>query len=269
MKLNLKMIAIAAALVASGGAHADLVSGADGNGSFAVYAFNIDTKAYYIRDLGVVMQDFLPSAATVGAGEAFGAAPTFVTPSTGYNLTSANPSGAGSFTTWLTGQDTTKIRWAAVATDGQSNDSTDLARFITTSTAVNPSATNGQVDGAATTLDGLATLFGTNTLVKTGTNFGILSNGGLPTTLSTLGSSAGLYYFTRTTDAGALSTQATRVRYGNADNFATVSLNTAGVFTYDLAPVSAVPVPAAAWLMGSGLLAIGGMVRRRKAAAKA
>jgi len=45
-----------------------------------------------------------------------------------------------------------------------------------------------------------------------------------------------------------------------------VTLASNGDLTY-VAP-SAVPVPAAAWLLGSGLLAMGGAIRRRKAAAQ-
>jgi hypothetical protein len=44
-----------------------------------------------------------------------------------------------------------------------------------------------------------------------------------------------------------------------------VTLAANGDFTYALAPVSAVPVPAAAWLFGSGLLSFGAFVRRRTA----
>ncbi|MDL2338957.1 MAG: choice-of-anchor E domain-containing protein [Pseudomonadota bacterium] len=41
-----------------------------------------------------------------------------------------------------------------------------------------------------------------------------------------------------------------------------------GIFTvrYDYDPVSAVPVPAAAWLLGSGLVSLGATLRRRRAA---
>lgn len=45
------------------------------------------------------------------------------------------------------------------------------------------------------------------------------------------------------------------------------SATAGGVFTirYDYDPVSAVPVPAAAWLLGSGLVSLGAMRRRRRA----
>ena len=82
----------------------------------------------------------------------------------------------------------------------------------------------------------------------------------------TLGSSASLFYASQG-DGTAGASQV--IRYGNAGNFATLTLAANGDLTYSLAPeaVAAVPLPAAAWLMGAGLMAMGGMVRRRKAAA--
>jgi hypothetical protein len=44
-------------------------------------------------------------------------------------------------------------------------------------------------------------------------------------------------------------------------------LSTSGDLTYTIAGVSAVPLPAAVWLLGSGLLGLAGIGRRKKAAA--
>ena len=64
-----------------------------------------------------------------------------------------------------------------------------------------------------------------------------------------------------------------RTDLNNPGYYNTYSTNRAnyGDGPYSLAPanVAAVPLPAAAWLMGAGLLGIGGMVRRRRAAAAA
>jgi len=98
------------------------------------------------------------------------------------------------------------------------------------------------------------------------TNLGIGSG-----TLGTLGNASGLYYFARTQGTLANSTPANATQFANSLNVAQITLESDGDFTYVLAPaaVSAVPVPAAAWLLGSGLMGIGGMIRRRKAAAQA
>jgi hypothetical protein len=85
--------------------------------------------------------------------------------------------------------------------------------------------------------------------------------------LALLDQAASLFYFSRSTGTGSTTIAATGTRFGNATGFATVKLASNGDFSYTLAgaPVSAVPVPAAAWLFGSGLLAFGAFVRRRAA----
>ena len=69
MKLKLKMIAIAAAMASlAGTAHADLTTGSTvNNGSFSLLVFNTVTRDWYIRDLGFLINSFLPSTITTTA----------------------------------------------------------------------------------------------------------------------------------------------------------------------------------------------------------
>lgn len=274
MKLKLKMIAAAVALVsAAGGANAALQPASSGNGSLALYAFNTVTRDYYIRDLGFLMNDFLPTGVTTATGD--GAVSGTRTPEAGLTLngsTAPNFSDA-SFSSWLSGQTASDIRWAVTATDSNGSSLTNLKRAIVSSVNPNETSTNGMIDNFVSTAQagGLAGLFGSATLSATGTGatdafdnaFGYGND-----SLASLGESAGLFYFARSTGTGSSGAAATSVRYGNSLNFASITLEADGDVVY-VQPPAAVPVPAAVWLLGSGLLGLGGMVRRRKAAAQA
>lgn len=273
-KITLRLVAAAAALVAATSAHADLTGFNTGNGSLTLYAYNTVTRAYYIRDTGMLLNDFLPSSVTTAAGD--GGVTGTRTPEAGLTLNSStNASFAdASFSSWLTGQTTSDIRWALVAGDSLSTGG-GVQRLLSTSALANVVVSNGQVGNAVGganigNLPGLAGAFGLSTSATSGAPTWMTSNGGIgANTLASLDQGVGLYYFARNT--GSTAVQSTTTRFGNTTGYAVVTLEADGDLTYVLAgePVSSVPVPAAAWLLGSGLLGLGGMVRRRKAAAQA
>jgi hypothetical protein len=286
MKLNLKMIAAAVALVTAGGANAAFVAPntANSGSSVAVLAFNTATRAYYIRDLGYVLNSFMPSSVTTLATDGTGGAATTgdKSPSTGLTLDSTtNPStfADASFGTWLAGQTQTDIRWVTIATDSLSAAANGVSRFISSSAVSVAGFTNGQVTNyvGGANGGGLATLFGAAGLSMSGTGLGVWAdtNGGLgANTLSTLGQASNLYYAARSAATGPAGNAATVTQFGNAQNFAQVTLDASGNFSYVLAAEQggtpgAVPVPAAAWLLGSGIMALAGAARRKKAAAQA
>ena len=285
MKLNLKMIAVAAAMVATGSAHADLVgtNTAAGNSSLALVAFNTLTNAYYVRDLGFTLNSFLPSSITTAAGDGIAGVPVTgdKSPEAGLTLNKTNTASFSdaAFGTWLAGQTASAVRWTVSAGDALSTSFQGVARLLLAATGpFSPAVTNGSVRTAVGSANGNTGLVQQNPVMglsTTGTTVLASYTGNLllqPNTLSSLDVAANLYYFVATTIGGASSTAATATQFGNSAGFATLTLASSGDLTYSLAaaaPPAAVPVPAAMWLMGSGLVGIGGMIRRRKAAAQA
>ena len=148
----------------------------------------------------------------------------------------------------------------------------NVPRLITSSATAGLTATNSQVTNYAASgnAGGLFSFFGTGGLSVTGagnaapawdTNFGLGA-----TSLGLLDQAMNLFYFIRTVGTGSSTGAATGGAYANSLNQASVTLASNGDFSYSLAPagVATVPLPAAAWLLGAGLLGIGGFVRRRR-----
>ncbi|MEI7464875.1 MAG: VPLPA-CTERM sorting domain-containing protein [Burkholderiales bacterium] len=273
MKFNLKLIAVAAAMVAASSAHADLANNSSGNSSLALVAFNQTTGSYYVRDLGYTLNTFLPNSVTTTATDGGGSAVSGnKTPGSGLNITWA----AGTFSSWLTDQTSGTIAWTVAAGDGLTAAGTsNLSRALVAATGGAPSnITNNVVRNAVSTsagVSGLATQNndGTSWYDKTGaTVIGTFTANNGFNGLNSLNTAANLYYYVTTAGTGASTTAANGSTFANSLYTATLTLASSGVLTYDLQPaVSAVPLPAAAWLMGAGLVGLGGMVRRRKAAA--
>ena len=276
MKFNLKMIAAAAALVAVSSAHADFAgNNTAGTGStFALVAFNTTTGSYYARDLGYTLNSFLPSSVTTSAPD--GGVTGTQTPEAGNTITWA----AGTFSSWLAGQTSGAIAWTVAAGDNLiAGGATNQARaLVALSAAPAVTVTNTLVRGAVTNANGVGGLANQNFVGSpfydtTGNTVipSFFNNNGFGVgTLNSLNAAASLFYYSTTAATGSSTTAANVSSFSNSLNTATLTLASSGVLTYDLQPaVSPVPLPAAAWLMGSGLVGLAGMFRRRKAAAAA
>jgi hypothetical protein len=285
MKLNFKAVAAAAAMLAATAAHADFVTGSvpgtTGSSTLGVLAWNTVTGAYYLRDTGFTLNTFLPSngSTITPTGEL---TPVYdKTPTTGLSLTAGNTTNFAdaSFATWLASTTAADVRWTVVASDRSGTSTTNRFRQIG---AVNDDVSfstpsNGTLDNQTTQINGLAGVF---TLSTTGTlstsilaaaNGSFINQGTNGSLSSALDDDANLYYWTRSTNTGSTAAATNQIQYGNGAGFARVTLESDGDFSYVLAPesVTAVPLPAAAWMLGAGLLSLGGTARRRKAASKA
>lgn len=279
MRFNFKTTVAAVAMVAAGSAQADLtgfnaINGGLG-GSVALYAFNTKTGNYYVRDTGFLLNSFVPNSVTTLTGD--GGITGDKTPSTGLTLDKVSTTSFSdtAFSLWYSGQTVTDVFWALVGGDSLSAGANGVSRVLTTGAANGLALTDGQVTNAVAgaNIGNLKTLTGTMGL-STSSNMGapawMSTNGGL-NTLTQLGQGASLYYAARSAQSGSSILPANVTEFANGAGSALVTLAVNGDLSYVLAPeaVGAVPVPAAAWLLGTGLMAMGGMARRRRASEKA
>ena len=280
MKLKFKRVAIATALASlAGGAQADLTSGSVvNNGSFSLMAFNTVTRDWYIRDLGYFINDFVPTGITTSVAD--GGIVGDKSPEAGLTIDGSVKSNFSdvSFASWFSAQTATDVRWMVGAYDQISSATTgSQRRVIISSKNVAEDFFNANLDSIVGTgnYGGLSAYFNPATLSKTGVGMNASADTGLQSglnlnTLGTVGDSQSLFYAVRSAFTGSSSNSATVTAYGNSGGLATLMLAANGELTYSLAAgqvTAPVPLPAAAWLMGAGLIGIGGMVRRRRAAA--
>lgn len=301
MKLKLKIIAVAAAMASlAGSANADLTSGTtQNNGSFSLLAFNTATLDWYIRDLGFLINTFLPTGVTTSvtdANQGVNSGSTVSgdkTPAAGLTLAGAAAGVPGAtiaanfsdaaFSTWFTGQGlnaAANVRWMVGAYDLQMNTlapATNNSRRMIVSSSNNAETflkSNVDTFTATGNYGGLSSFFNPGTLSKSGTLMNSNANNafGSGADLTAVDGVASLFYVTRAPSGAAGDAATSNTRYGNSPtSFATVTLQADGDFIYTLAPaeVAAVPLPAAAWMLGAGLMAMGGAARRRRALAVA
>lgn len=280
MKLKLKMIAVAAAMASlAGTAHADLTSGSTtNNGSFSLVVFNYVTNDWYIRDLGLLINQFLPSTITTAAGDGSvtgtrtGSAAVLIDGSVQSNFSDA------AFSTWFGAQNAADVRWMVGAYDQLSSSGTaSQRRAIVSSTNTAQGFLNSGLDAFVSTAQygGLSALFNPGGLSRTGVNLSDSADTGFQagltlSTLGTVGASQSLFYAVRSAFTGSGPNAATVTAFGNGSGLATLTLEADGDLIYSLAGEGGpnpVPLPAAAWMLGAGLIAMGGAARRRRAAA--
>lgn len=290
MKLKMNLLAAVAVMAIAGQASAaDITLGSvQGGSSLFLSVWDSTTNESYVRNLGTNLNSFLPTGMTTLPGDGTTIGTSDVgnkTPSTGLTSSFA---GDALFTSTFGNNDAANIQWNIVAFDDQASVTKGLSRVITT---VNGEATptNAGIGAMTFGMTNYLTAIGTalasaGSAVFTdpgvasfagGDGFGDALNGGLQGSSSGTGFDAVLdfYYFARTVVSGVNSTLATVQQYANGANAAHWTLAADGTATYSLAaedgPPAEVPVPAAAWLLGSGLISVLGAARRRKKAAQA
>jgi hypothetical protein len=251
-----------------------------GNSGIIVSAWDATRGVSLVQYLGLRMDDMLPTD-------------TSAAPEAGLLLDFGTLGGAnGTGTSWsdvFGASDSANIQYEVSAFDfiqdagrtfiGKRLETTAVAGFTSIkNTSFSASITNGrsfiasgliQDDGTGPACDGgnpcVATTSGEPDYANT-TSFGSKYGNQMPVNASSaVGSALAFYLVTTDNDAG-LNTTADITQYKNSVNVAQWLLTSGGNLTYTLAAANVVPLPAAVWLLLSGLAGVGAIGRRRVAA---
>ncbi|MHB8621747.1 MAG: VPLPA-CTERM sorting domain-containing protein [Sulfuricaulis sp.] len=275
----MKKLVVALALTAAAGqAGAAVVQANTGNGDLFLTAWDPVANMSYSRDLGVTLSSFLSSA----------------TPAAGLTDVFA---GDSLFQSSFANSIASNIHWNIAAGDdllpagGSATTPGDL-KILSTST-VTPGTgfkfTNGFMTTGANNVNNFqgyqvtdptpaGTGCGTNPscVITNPADPGFGGNttwssslGGTSATLSnaSTGFGSSLYFYYITGSGGSTISSATETAFKNATGDGMWSLASNGTATYTIpGAVSAVPIPAAVWLFGSGLLGLVGISRRKRSA---
>jgi hypothetical protein len=280
--MNTKIrFAIAAAVLAAGAAaapaFADSALPSTGNGDAVLYVRNVTTDATYVRGLGQSMDSLLTTSQIAASGSQT----AVVQESNGVTTVLHDP-GLAAFLG--SNPDPNNFQWAVLGGDSVKASTTGVKnsgeeRYITTTQStinVPPNISNSQLNTVFNNLNSTQTTG--NAAINTGvedTSSGvgqaIYSPNALPdptqwygaglNNVSNLGQTANLYMLA--TNGGASGTGGLSTTKAFVFQFVNLTLTTAG----DLIGVASVPIPAAIWLLGSGLLGLAGIRRRTVAAA--
>ncbi len=270
MKWKLKALAAAVAIAVSAPASATIATSTSGNGELFLTVWDSVSQTSYTRDLGLTVNTFLENDSTpaqLAAVNAPGYSQTFTADST--------------FSAWLSSvsANLAGLVWNVGAMDGSGAN-----RYLSTSSSI-PTLTNS----AVTVLNDSADVYLTNvntlgshpgTTAVNGSNTASAANDGqayadagswganwgnkaVGWTSGALIGASNFFWSIAANGSGSLTT-AFLTQFGNENGMSTWNLATDGTLTYNTASPAAVPVPAAVWLLGSGLFGLVGIARRRR-----
>jgi hypothetical protein len=279
MKGSIKLaakLALAGAALAGGTANAALIgnTGAAGASDLVLFVTNTSTNASFVGDLGITLDDLKTLSAVAADNSSstfYNAGGTGTTGSinmpSGLNYTNSN------LTTFLAGC-STNCQWTVLGTNPQSGSTSAMIGFTSTNTPATevdvsgPLVTNDLTGGSAINVNAFLAQVNTQGADYTNNVSLVSGDGWLPLNSNhnsmwmgvqpdgaALGTSQYLYVIAGTpADPNGLA----GVYAGQYQ----LALSTTGGLTIS-GGSTAVPLPAAAWLFGSGLLGLAGIGRRR------
>jgi len=253
MKMKFKLLVAAAALAVAGQASAALtdITSTDGSGSSLMLVVWDTNGNSYVRDLGTTADQVVSGSYTASGTVSSGSSSTLFT-----TLFGSDTASNVSYTILGDTKSTSNHKNIISGVDGSGGYITDnnfgtieskISALITLANG-NP---NGNNTGNEYNTTGDTTVSGSKT-----TNLFSYLAGGVGN-VATLGTTLNLTGFQQAGNISG-STHGTTLSLAGSTNF---TLNANG----DLLVPAAVPLPAAVWLMGSGLLGLLGVGRRRKA----
>lgn len=297
MQISLKnavitALAVGGAIAATAANAANVVVSAPSTGTSQLLFFVVDTTAHtsYTRVLTQTVTNAASGGifnSTIATSSSTQGVINKVTGEAGFTVNTGADAALNSF---ISGAGTDTLSWGIIAGAGVNLSSTP-GNLVAVATATGPSAdssvytqSNGTFQGSmigSNTGGGLAADI--NRLNGTGTNDG---NGVNATTHGVIGSSSSvkantLTFYGAGVAMGGLALGSSATLYGMttsgpsgntllAYNLGSASLSADGkTLTFSGNTVSAVPLPAAVWLLGSGLLGLAGVGRRRAAKTEA
>jgi hypothetical protein len=279
MNLKAKTLAAAAALAFAGAANAAIDDGSpSGNGELFFSAWDSVTETSYTRDLGLTLSQFVDQVGSFGtsAGGALGAS----------NLVFGADSVLVNWLSGLAAPSLAALQWNVAAMDGASQN-----RYLTTAGgAITPPTTHGQLqqlnDNADTYIANVNNGPWVSGSHAPGTDFAVDGSSVIAKSANASGyagsaGSWGSQFGNKTTfsNAGGLddnlafyvlySLGTTTLAGVGTDQFDGAFWNFASDGTLSYNAAAAIPVPGAVWLLGSGLLGLAAVSRRRRLSVEA
>lgn len=258
--MKLKLIAAAAMFAVAGQASASIANGTAGNGELFLSVFDSVAQTSYVRDLGIDMSTFSSNGSTAGYSVSFAGdallASAFGSFASNNNLVwnvaaldttgGTNVGGQHYLSTTNASQTTVQNTSNGKLTNGfiAVNNYVNAINGVDSDSAINNSKAFASADGVA--------------YFDAGFKKNWLGNASFDSTAA-VGQS--LNFFSLAVSSTSSLGKISATQFGSANGNATWVLGTDGTLNYTVP--SAVPVPAAVWLLGSGLIGMVGVARRK------